>query len=194
MKKIISFFTCLLFTFSAFAQTVGTSVFNNSVWNNTTIYYGSSQLANLANIPNLTFYKDFNANTSTLDADYSAGSPTATFTATRSATAPATYFDASGTMQTTTTSNVPRYTQGFYDENGFHLQPGLLMEASSGNGIHASNAYQDATWTASNLTAADNTALSIAGTTDASTLTATSANATIIQTSATTSWTYSVFP
>ena len=68
-----------------------------------------------------------------LTADFALGSPTATFTASRDATHPATYFDANGVMQVTTTSNVGRFNSGFYDTSGFNLftQAGVMIEGAS---------------------------------------------------------------
>lgn len=81
----------------------------------------------------LTFFKNSNKITSTLNADYSIGPAAATFTATRSASAPATYIDSSGVIQLTTTSDVGRYQGGYYDTNGFTRQAGLMIEAAGTN-------------------------------------------------------------
>jgi hypothetical protein len=80
----------------------------------------------------LTFYKDFTLSTS-LTADYSIGSPTATFTRSTDATHPATYIDSNGIIQLVTTSDVPRFAGGYYDETGFHSAKGLMIEKSSNN-------------------------------------------------------------
>ena len=81
------------------------------------------------------FLADYND--SNLDADYSAGSPTATFAASRDATHPATYFDASGVMQKTTTANVGRFNYGYYDTTGWNKWSdgdcGVLLEGASTN-------------------------------------------------------------
>lgn len=70
-----------------------------------------------------------------LTADYSKGSPTATFTASRDATHPATYIDSSGVIQKTTTSNVGRFNYGYYDTGGYTAfsQAGLMIEGASTN-------------------------------------------------------------
>ena len=70
-----------------------------------------------------------------LDADYSRGSPTATFSASRDATHPATYFDSSGVMQKTETSNVGRFNYGYYDTSGYHAftTSGVLIEEACMN-------------------------------------------------------------
>ena len=66
----------------------------------------------------LTFYKDYSG--SGLDADYSLGVQKCTFTASRSATNPATYIDSNGVIQLVTTSNIPRFDSGYYDSTGFN--------------------------------------------------------------------------
>ena len=99
---------------------------------------------------NLTFFKKFDGSTG-ISADHSNGSPTATFTATRSATTPATYVDANGTIQLVTTSNIPRFQGGYYDATGFHAQKGLMIERASTNMLKDSY-FADGTttyWTAS---------------------------------------------
>lgn len=79
----------------------------------------------------LTFLADYrNEN---IDAAYSLGSGTATFTATRSASAPATYIDRYGTMQITTTSDDPRFTHYSYDSTGLISTSGVYVEGSQTN-------------------------------------------------------------
>lgn len=81
-----------------------------------------------------TFVKQYNTNQSSLDADFSSGTATATFTATRGASNPATYINSSGILQKTTTSNAARWTQGYYATDGaFTAGPGLLFEGASTN-------------------------------------------------------------
>ena len=87
----------------------------------------------------LTFYKNF-ANLSVgevsaaqLAADFSVGSATATFTASRDATHPATWIDNNGLIHASTTANVGRVFGGYYDSTGFHAQKGLMMERASTN-------------------------------------------------------------
>jgi hypothetical protein len=84
---------------------------------------------------NCTFYADYTDGLNGVNADFSVGSPQATFTRTCSATNPATYIDASGVIQLVTTNNAPRYSQGYYDTTGFHAVTGggLLVEASKAN-------------------------------------------------------------
>ena len=81
----------------------------------------------------MTFLADYNDGL--LDADRSGGSPTATFAASRDATHPATYIDSSGVMQLTTTSNVGRFNEGFYDTSGFTAfgKKGVMIEGASTN-------------------------------------------------------------
>lgn len=83
----------------------------------------------------LMFYKSYQDNGSTSVPEFSGGSTTATFTASRDSTHPATYFDANGVMQVTTTSNAIRNTKGYYDATGWHAAPGLLLEGQSTNMI-----------------------------------------------------------
>jgi len=76
-----------------------------------------------------------------LDADISTGSPTATFAASRDATHPATYFNSSGVMQKTETSNVGRFNHGYYDTTGWHAfsnGAGVQIEGASTNYIKQS--------------------------------------------------------
>jgi hypothetical protein len=92
-----------------------------------------------------TFVKQYDINQESLDADESTGSPTATFTAARGASNPATYIDSDGVVNSTTTSNTPRWTLGYYATNGvFTSGPGLLLEGASTNllkmGIFATDA------------------------------------------------------
>jgi len=85
----------------------------------------------------LTFYKDFSIGEGTdvnaLTADFALGSPVATFTASRGASNPATYIDSSGVIQQTTTSNVPRFSKGFYDTTGFVERAGVYEEGAATN-------------------------------------------------------------
>ena len=70
-----------------------------------------------------------------LNADRSGGSPTATYSASRGASNPATFINSSGVLQLTTTSDVGRFTEGFYDTSGFTAfsQKGLMIESASTN-------------------------------------------------------------
>ena len=72
-----------------------------------------------------------------LNADKAAGSPTATFSASRSATTPATYFDINGIMQITTQSNEGRFNYGYYDTSGYTAfsTSGLMIEGATTNYI-----------------------------------------------------------
>lgn len=85
----------------------------------------------------LMFYKNFadeqNANGSPDTRGVARGSRALTHTVSRSTTTPATYFDANGVMQVTTTSNEPRFTKGYYDTTGWHSAPGWLLEGASTN-------------------------------------------------------------
>ncbi len=82
----------------------------------------------------LTFYKRFQEGTNELVSPWSLGANKATFTASRGASNPATYIDASGVVQINTTSDTPRWTQGYYATNGaFTAGAGLLLEGASTN-------------------------------------------------------------
>ena len=83
----------------------------------------------------ITFFKDYE-NDPYVNVDINGvarGSPIATFTATRAASAPATYVDANGVVQLVTTSDIPRFQGGYYDATGFHAQKGLMIEAARTN-------------------------------------------------------------
>lgn len=119
----------------------------------------SDKLTQLFAFGGLTFYKDYSVlptgthAASDLNADFSIGSPTATFTATRSAAAPATYIDDNGVIQLVTTSDVARVNGGYYDSTGFHVyaagQKGVTVEGSTTNLITRTDgtAYDANTWT-----------------------------------------------
>lgn len=92
-----------------------------------------STLERLKDIGTLTFYKNYGASQSTADADYSVGSPTATVTAARSASAPATYVDSSGNINLLTTANVLRSCGGYYDSRGFVAAAGFMSEPAGTN-------------------------------------------------------------
>ncbi len=140
----------------------------------------------LKNTSGLTFFKDYARSQDSADADYSVGSATATFVSARGASAPAVYFDAAGAITITTTANEPRFTQGYYDETGFHSCPGFWIETgggTSGLGVNRalqSRAFTNASWTKTNITASDaEDGLPILAT--ASSLTATAADGTLTQ-------------
>ena len=142
-----------------------------------------------------TFLKRYDTNQSSLDADESVGSPIATFTASRSASNPATYIDTNQLIKTVTTSDTPRWTSGYYDATGFHSAPGLLIENGSENILLYSEDFTDSSWVKTNVSTTPNTQTSPDGTTNADTLTASSANATILQsvTDGSDSYDFSVF-
>lgn len=94
------------------------------------------QLQNVG-IGGLTFFKDYRPNVASLDADYSVGSATATYEAARSASAPSTWVrnngDGTGTVMLLTDADVRRRTEGYFDETGFHVQSGEMIEAAGTN-------------------------------------------------------------
>lgn len=197
----------ILFQYTSFANEQYGGIDSDSLV--TKMINGSEQLAStgkeeaIYNVGNMTFYKDFSSSikdkvaspSASLLADYSIGSPTGTFTSTRGASNPATYIsDSSGTVTTTTTSNVPRFTYGFYNTTGFVSRPGLIIEGASTNLVPKSSLFNDATWTASNVTASDAEALaSPDGTATTSSITATNANGTLLLASAVTAQTFSIW-
>lgn len=111
-----------------------------------------SVLGKLQTISGLTFFKDYRDDDSSLNANFAVGSPTATYTAARSSSAPATYADASGKINLLTTANVRRWRGGYYDSTGFHAKPGELYEGTaSTNLVTYSNDVTNAAWTKTNL-------------------------------------------
>lgn len=153
----------------------------------------SSVLAQLQDMGNLTFFKDYSSGTSSINADYSLGSATGTFSSARSATTPATYFTNAGVLTTTTTSNQIRFTGGFYDHTGFVSRPGIIMEPSSTNLVPISSGFDDASWSKTNVTVSADSTTSPDGTSNADTLTSTLANGTVLLLTAVTAQTFSVF-
>ena len=156
---------------------------------------GLSMLNQLKLLGNLTFFKDFVSSQVTPNADYSVGVATATVTAARDATHPATYVNSLGVVVLTTTANVLRYQGGYYDRYGFNSLKGFMIEEAGTNLIPASNNPTDATWTKTNITAsaADAGSSSPDGTATVPSLTASSANGTFLLASAVTGQTYSVW-
>lgn len=196
MKKLCSFF--LLFFFvcsSAFCDV--------SIWNKDETPIGeregvrrASVLRKLASMENLTFFKSYEdlpvglASANDLRADFSLGSPVATFTAARSATAPATYVDEKGVVRLVTQANVGRIQGGYYDATGFHTVDsngrsvrGLIIEESGTNRATYSESPENAAWTKTNITADDDDSGSNSpdGKTTSNSLTATNANGTFEQ-------------
>jgi len=131
----------------------------------------------------------------TLNAIQATGTKTASFAVSRGGVA-ATYFDANGVMQSTTTDNAVRYTYGYYDATGWHAYPGgavAMLEGQAKNELTHSITYENAAWDKTNVTAADNSAVSPDGTSNASTLTASADNGTVLLNTAVTASAYSVF-
>jgi hypothetical protein len=94
---------------------------------------GNSTLQSLQGLGTLTFYKETTSNVS-LDATSAGGSRTATFTASRSASTPKTWYDKDGKLQIETNSNVPVYNYGYYDATGWrYTGPILSLEGASTN-------------------------------------------------------------
>lgn len=157
MKKILgAILITLAVTSQAFAwQTVGNRGNFHRGWMNGPDNYQAQIKRGFGHLPQgLTFYKDFsNSQTgdmASLNADYSIGSPVATYTANRSATNPATYVDGNGVVRLMTTGNVPRIKGGYYDSTGFHAQKGLMIEGAGTNRFTYSDSLDNANWTKSN--------------------------------------------
>ena len=144
-----------------------------------------SKISKLKSAKNLTFYKDYTRGSS-VNADYSAGSGTGTFTATRGATTPATYVDALGVINLVTTSDIPRFQGGYYDSTGFHAQVGLMIEGARTNLVPKSYTMNDASWTATSVTVSDGATTDPAGGSNAASLTASAGNGTVVLASAVT--------
>jgi len=110
---------------------IGTSSFAGNVRTKGTELTGTRGA--LERIGGLTFYKDYR-NTD-FNADYSIGNRSATFAASRGSSNPATYFDSSGVMQKTETSNAGRFNYGYYDTSGWTAfsNRGLMIEGASTN-------------------------------------------------------------
>ena len=196
-KFILSILLLLSFATSSFAE-FGGSPFGLEKFGTVAFGVGrfgesTSMVQQLQAIGGLTFFKDYRENKASLNADFSVGSPTATYNATRSASAPATYVDGTGVIQLLTTSDVRRRQGGYYDATGFHVQSGEMIETPAENLVPKSKVFNDATWTASNLTPADNEVLSPDGTTNAASLTATAANGSLLLATSVTAQTFSVW-
>ncbi len=121
----------------------------------------------------------------TLTPFHAIGSNTATFARTGGATKPATYFDSSGVMQKTITTNDPRYNYGYYNTTGYHAfsQVGVMIEGASTNDLSKSEEFEHGDWAKTNTTADDSDAGSSApdGASVTSSITASAGNGTLIQ-------------
>lgn len=170
MKKIFFFFLFLFFCSSVSAST----------------------LTNLQTLGTVTYFLD--TSDESLTADSSAGSGTATISTTRTGTdiSPGTYFNSSGNLVVAeATNNTARYTYGWYDETGWrttddygNVLHGYLAEGTSVNLCTYSETFENGAWVATNMTVddTDSGSQNIYATSDAHSLTATDANATLIQT------------
>ena len=125
MKKILSAIILIYFLFNSFIYADEEELLAYQP-TTTNIYGGPFGFP-----PGCTFYVDYTLGI--INARMSTGSPTATFTATRSATTPSTYIDSSGIIQLVTSSNIPRFAGGYYDSTGFHAQKGVMIEAVATN-------------------------------------------------------------
>lgn len=148
----------------------------------------------------LTFYKNFewgkyttkSDTTAKIYADCAIGSRFGTFGRTTDATHPATYIDANGKITSAATGQ-PRIAGGYYDATGFHSASGLLMEVTSTNLVPKCYTFNDATWSVTNITAANAQTTDPAGGNNAASITATAANGVIYLASAVTGNNLSVY-
>lgn len=147
IKRILYCFVCVTITLNttlyAGGGFGGGTATNVSRWQTSS---NADDLSSLQSYGTVTFFKDYALNTSSLNADYSVGTGTATMTVTRVASNPATYNVGSGVVTTTTTSNTGRFTSGYYDATGFHSRPGLLFEGASTNELTYSGDISNAAW------------------------------------------------
>lgn len=147
-KKLLCLALSFLIATSANAQvaignaTIGNMTVKSGIHNDTAL------VREMLKYPGLTFVKDYS--TGTINADFSVGSPTGTFTSTRSATAPATYIDANGVIQVSTTSDVPLFDLGEYSTTGFTaVNKGYHAYRASTNLLTRTDgtAYSSGLWT-----------------------------------------------
>lgn len=164
----------------------------NGLYVESKVNRSSEILHSLLHIGGLTFYKDFEASQLSLNADFSMGGSTATFTRSSGA---GSYVDSSGTVISFSAgqTNVPRYAGGYYDATGFHSANGLMMEAMATNLCEYSYTYANAAWDVTNISVSDASSVAPDATANASTLSATSAEGTILLHTAVTARTYSVW-
>lgn len=87
-------------------------------------------LGRLRRFDSLTYFQDFKGYDIR---GYGRGSIIETFTASRSASNPATYIDDDGIVNLIETSDVLRRTGGYYDSSELNSGPGLLLEGASTN-------------------------------------------------------------
>lgn len=157
------------------------------VWINTAYYpYPAT------GITGVTYFNDFQNPNSSINADYSVGSATSTFTRTN---VNATYITSAGLVGSVAVANTPRITYGYADSTGIHLypKPGLMNERAVSNLSTYSYTYANAVWAKTNVTVSDASFTAPDGTSNASTLTATADGATLLRTTAATGKTYSVW-
>ena len=146
------------------------------------VYVNASQVQPLID-PRLLFYADYTEGT--LDAEYSKGSGAATYSASRSSAHPATYCDNDGFIRTVAPCHIPRFTHGYYDETGFHREYGLLLEEETYNFALYSEEFDNEAWVKTNVTVDVDVLTAPDNDNTADKLTATTDNATILQTQTT---------
>ncbi len=109
-------------------------------------------------------------------------------------TAPQWLTDGSTYITKVTSDDTPRWTTGYYAQNGVYTAgPGLLLEGASTNLVPKSYTMDDASWTATNVTVADGAIADPMGGLNAASLTATAGNGTVLLAAGVTAQTYSVW-
>ncbi len=85
-----------------------------------------------------------------INANYALGSRMGIFSCSRSASNPQSWIDGNGRINVSTTSDVPLFSEGYYDETGFHAKRmGIICEPASTNLLTRTDgtAYADGLWT-----------------------------------------------
>jgi len=83
---------------------------------------------------NLMFFADYE-NAKSCVPRFSKGSKSFSYMASRGVSYPACYFDSNGKLVKVTTSNIPLFTHGFYDTNGFNFAKGYQCERQRTNAL-----------------------------------------------------------
>ena len=140
-RQLLSILLCLSFTdISGATQLTQLSLRQLELIQPSLMLDYPAEIQQYVNFGGLTFYKNYEDLTTgqhvatDLDADFSIGSATATFTCDRSTSSPGTYIDDNGVIQLcSATDNTARVRGGYYDATGFHAQKGLMVEGSGTN-------------------------------------------------------------
>jgi hypothetical protein len=134
MKKLLAIILTIFLAFPVHAGCMGKTMGNTKGKVNGMVR-GQSVPSHFP--PGLTFYADYTKATQrdpkALYPCYAAQDYTPAYQVAKSATTPSSYIDKNGVIQVTTTSNLPDFTNGYYDTTGFHLASGYLAEATATN-------------------------------------------------------------